>query len=163
MTKATHGRVIGVEGWRVITALGNRLTLRVRSEDTGGAFAVVDFEVAPSFVAPPVPHRHSREDWWGHVTDGELAIELDGVTSSIPTGATVFVPRGASFRWWNPVAQPARWTLTYAPGGFERYFEAVADALAAQAPASRPDLAALVAPLWTRFGLAVSPSEGART
>src|SRR5262245_24292388 len=103
--------------------LGNQLTVKVRTEDTNGAFSVVDFQVAPGFVAPPLFHRNTREDWWGQVLEGTVAIESEGKERRlVRAGEWVFVPRGTAFRWWNPAEQPARWLLTYSPGGFEGYF-----------------------------------------
>jgi hypothetical protein len=79
--------VIEPEGLRVIEALGNRLTFRVPGERTGGAFAVVEFEVAAGFVAPPVLHQHAREDWWGQITEGRLALQLGDKRMEAGAGA----------------------------------------------------------------------------
>jgi len=143
----------------VYEAMGNRMTVRLTAEATGGVCGSIDFEVAPGFRAPPVPHHHQHEDWWGQVLDGELAIELDGVVHALDAGATVFVPRGVNFRWWNPTPRPARWLLVWSPGGFERYFGDVGEALAGRAPTPEV-LAAVVPPLWARYGLRVA-GEGA--
>ena len=60
---------------------------------------------------------------------------------------------GTPFAWRNGSAEaPATYLAVYAPGGFEAYFVAVADALAGGA-AMGPEL---VHPLWERFGIAVS-------
>jgi hypothetical protein len=65
----------------------------------------------------------------------------------------VQLPHGTPFAWRNGSADaPATYLAVYAPGGFEGYFVAVADALAAGAPMG-PEL---VRPLWQRFGIAVS-------
>lgn len=139
----------------VTEAMGNRMTVRLTAEGTGGVCGSIDFEVAPGFRGPPVPHHHQNEDWWGQVLDGELAIELDGVVHTIEAGATVFVPRGVNFRWWNPNPWPARWLLVWSPGGFERYFSDVGEALAGRPPTPEV-LAAVVPPLWARYGLRVA-------
>jgi mannose-6-phosphate isomerase-like protein (cupin superfamily) len=148
---AMPGKVIFPDGARVIEAMGNRLHLIVPSEATGGLFSVVDFHVAPSFRAPPLLHRHPDLDWWGHVLEGEILVELDSQEVRAPVGSTVFVPRGTSFRWWNPDARAARWLLTYSPGGFEQYFVDVAAALENGTPKTPAELQELVGPLWKKY------------
>ncbi len=142
---------------KVVETMGNRLTTLIASAETAGARSMVDFEVAKGFVAPPIKHSHPDLDWQGVVTEGEVAIELDGVVHTVVTGGVVWVPRGTVFRWWNPSAdRPARWLLTYTPGGFEGYFAEIADAVAALGRAPTPqDLGAIARPLWKKYGLDV--------
>jgi quercetin dioxygenase-like cupin family protein len=133
---------------------GNRFTFPVRGADSGGAFAVMQLEVAPGFVAPPILHAHSREDWWAQVLEGEIAIQLGAKTHRATAGAWIVVPRGTPFRWWNPRQEPARWLLTYAPAGFEQYFFDLMEAMKARPDATVVELAP---PLWTRYGLSITP------
>jgi quercetin dioxygenase-like cupin family protein len=143
---------------RVVEGLGNRLTLRLTAADTGGAFSVVEFAVSPGFVAPPLLHDHEAMDWYGHVLESTLAFDLDGETHEVGPGGIIHVPRGARFRWWNARPAPARWLMTYVPGGFEQYFVELAEALAAlPSPPEGPRLAALVAPLWQKHGVRCTP------
>lgn len=144
---------------KVLTFMGNTMRMLVPSERTGGACAVVDLQVAAGFVAPPLRHRHRDMDWHGVVVEGEIAIELDGTPAVIATGGAVFVPRGVAFRWRNPHAdRGARWILTYTPGGFERYFVEIIDAVNALGrPPTPQDLGALATPLWKKYGVDVVP------
>jgi quercetin dioxygenase-like cupin family protein len=142
---------------RVLEMMGNRLTIRVSADQTGGVCSIVDFEVAAGFVAPPVRHRHRDMDWQAVVTDGEIAMELDGVLETIPVGGVVFIPRGTAFKWWNAHKdRKARWMLTYTPGGFEQFFVDVLAAVSAfgRAP-TPPEMWALVMPLWKKHGIDV--------
>src|SRR5438105_13694392 len=71
------------------------------------------------------------------------------VASTVAAGGTIFLPRGKFFRWWNPSLESARWICVYAPAGFEKYFQDLAEVLAQQPPGP-PDMAKLlpmVAPL----------------
>jgi quercetin dioxygenase-like cupin family protein len=144
---------------RILTALGNRLTIRVGAEETGGRCSVIDFEVAPGFIGPPIRHRHLDMDWHGVVTEGEIRLELDGVEHLVPTGGVVYVPRGSLFRWRNASAdRPARWVLSYNPGGFERYFVELAEAIGALPHTPSPqEVGAIAGPLWKRYGVEVMP------
>ena len=87
------------------------------------------------------------------VLDGTLVVTgVDGDTVVGP-GEVVQLPHGTPFAWRNgSPSEPATYLAVYAPGGFEAYFLAVADALAAGTPMG-PEL---VHPLWERFGIAVS-------
>jgi mannose-6-phosphate isomerase-like protein (cupin superfamily) len=147
--------VISPDSRKVLQAGGNRITLSVKSEETGGAFSSICFEVAPGFVAPPAFHANTREDWWGQVLEGEVAIELlDGTTMKVSPGGWLFMPRGTSFRWWNARQEPARWQLTYAPGGFDGYFVELVEAIG-EKKLTPPQMAEVAGPLWAKYGVTV--------
>jgi mannose-6-phosphate isomerase-like protein (cupin superfamily) len=87
------------------------------------------------------------------VLDGALVVT--GLAGDVPVraGETLVLRHGTPFAWRNASAEePAVYLAVYAPGGFEEYFVAVADALAAGS-ALTPEL---LGPLWNRFGIAVS-------
>jgi hypothetical protein len=77
----------------VFDLMASRVSIRVRAEDTAGAFSVVEIQAPPGFQAPPILHRHSHVDWYALVEDGEIAIELDGVEHRVPRGGVVVVLR----------------------------------------------------------------------
>ena len=137
---------------RVLEVLGNRLELLVEAGDSPRA-SVVRYVVAPGFAAPPVLHHHVEDDVTMVVLDGTLVVT--GVDGDVVAGSgeVVHLPHGTPFAWRNGSAQaPMTYLAVYAPGGFEAYFVAVADAIAAGSPMG-PEL---VHPLWERFGIAVS-------
>ena len=137
---------------RVLEVLGNRLELLVEAGDSPRA-SVVRYTVAPGFTAPPVLHHHVEDDVTMLVLDGTLVVTgVDGDTVVRP-GEVVQLPHGTPFAWRNGSASaPMTYLAVYAPGGFEAYFVAVADAIAAGTPMG-PEL---LHPLWARFGIAVS-------
>lgn len=138
---------------RVLEVLGNRLELLVEAGDSPRA-SVVRSTVAPGFAAPPVLHHHVEDDVTMLVLDGVLVVTgVDG-DAVVRPGEVVQLRHGTPFAWRNGSAEaPATYLGVYAPGGFEAYFVAVADALAAGTPMG-PEL---VHPLWARFGIEVSP------
>ncbi len=142
----------------VMEVMQSRVTIRIPSETTGGAFSVVEMQVAPGFRAPPVRHRHVDLDWYAFVLDGEVAIELDGDVARVRAGGVVFVPRGVAFRWWNASdTNSARWLCTYTPGGFERFFVDLTDRLKSLERVPTPnDMATVVPPLWHRYHVEVA-------
>ena len=137
---------------RVLEVLGNRLELLVEGDASPRA-SVVRYTVAPGFAAPPVLHHHVHDDVTMTVLDGSLVVTgVDG-EQQVPAGATVVLPHGTPFAWRNGSAcAPLVYLAVYAPGGFEQYFVAVAEAVAGGQELG-PDL---VAPLWDRYGIAVS-------
>lgn len=48
---------------------------KLRGEDTGGAFAVVEHSLAPGYIGAPV-HRHRNEDEYSYVLEGEVTIQI---------------------------------------------------------------------------------------
>ena len=112
-----------------------------------------DVRVTPGFAAPPVLHHHVDDDVTMLVLDGTLVVTgVDGEVVAGP-GEVVQLPHGTPFAWRNGSADlPMTYLAVYAPGGFEAYFVAVADALA-DGRALGPEL---LHPLWARFGIAVS-------
>src|SRR5512146_759944 len=149
---------------QVLNVMGARVTIRVRSEETGGAFSVVEMQVGPGFRAPDVLHRHTDVDWYGLVEQGEIGIDLDGETHWVREGGMVVVPRGVAFRWWNPSEENLlRWLCTYTPGGFEHFFVEMFGRLRSLGHAPTPgDMAAIAPELWARHRVETVPEPLAR-
>lgn len=137
---------------RVLEVLGNRLELLVEADDAPRA-SLVRYTVAPGFAAPPVLHHHVEDDVTMLVLDGTLVVTGTAGDTVVRPGEVVQLRHGTPFAWRNGSADaPMTYLAVYAPGGFEAYFVAVADALAAGTPMG-PEL---LHPLWARFGIAVS-------
>jgi quercetin dioxygenase-like cupin family protein len=56
--------------------LGVQTLVKLTNADTNGAAAVFH-QTVPQRSRPPL-HRHSREDEWFYVLDGEITVEIDG-------------------------------------------------------------------------------------
>ena len=96
--------------------------IRVRSEDTDGALAVVEHTLPPGYVAMPL-HRNTRETATTHVLEGTLTIKLNGRIQRAHAGAWVVKPKGSLHTYWNAGDRPVRFLEVYTPGGMEKYFE----------------------------------------
>jgi mannose-6-phosphate isomerase-like protein (cupin superfamily) len=145
-----HSLVLQRGEGTVLEVMRSRVLIRVSSEETGGAFSVVEMNAPAGFQAPPVLHRHLDVDWYGFVEQGEVAMELDGREERIRAGGIVVVPRGVAFRWWNPSAEEGvRWHCTYTPGGFERFFIQMYERLTELGGAATPpQMASIAQSLW---------------
>nr|WP_246728407.1 cupin domain-containing protein [Microvirga terricola] len=95
------------------------------SQETNGAFDLIERVVSPNFESPPVANGHTKEDFLYYLLEGRLIFRLDSEEVELKTGASLFVPRGVFFRWWNPDPIAARVLALYTPGGFGEYFREV--------------------------------------
>ncbi|MGE0100723.1 MAG: cupin domain-containing protein [Blastocatellales bacterium] len=103
--------------------LGEPGLVKLAGGDTGNAVAILHFSV-PKFSGPPM-HRHSREDEWFYVLDGELIFEVDGKRFTAGPGTSAFVPRGVAHTYQNYRDEPAHILVAETPSGLERFFEEV--------------------------------------
>jgi quercetin dioxygenase-like cupin family protein len=96
-------------------ALGNRFV--VRSEDTGGRFALIEHTVPPRALAAPT-HVHENEDEYSFVLSGEIGVQLGNEVLTAGPGELVFKPRGVPHAFWNAGDEEARLLELISPGGF---------------------------------------------
>jgi hypothetical protein len=91
-------------------------------------------------LAAPL-HRHHREDEYSYILEGRVGADLGGQIVYGEPGDLIFKPRDQWHTFWNAGDEPARLLEIIAPAGFENFFEALVDAVAA----GPPDPAALLA------------------
>jgi mannose-6-phosphate isomerase-like protein (cupin superfamily) len=109
----------------------------VSTEETNGAYAVLEYAAPPNFRGPaPHIHREATETFFG--LEGRMTLHAAGQEGGLTPGATVMVPPGTIHRFSNETNQPAKMLVLFAPGaGIENYFTELAD-LIAQAPTWPP-------------------------
>jgi quercetin dioxygenase-like cupin family protein len=132
--------VLGPQDYRskeMLDILGQPAMVKLAGSDTNDAVAVVHV-TAPKFSGPPL-HRHSREDEWFYVLDGEITFEVDGKRSQTTTGCAAFAPRGTIHSFQNFSDTTAHMLVMVTPAGMERFFE---DVTALNKGLSQPDFAA---------------------
>src|SRR3954449_4443367 len=137
---AADGREVRFQG------LGTRYVLS--AEQTGGAFAVVEHDLAPRALGAPM-HTHTREDEISHVTAGRLGVQIGEQVFEARQGDTVVKPRGVAHAFWNPGDEPVRFLELITPPGFEGYFADLEPILSVPGPRDLPALGAVMA----RYGL----------
>ena len=150
---ATQNVIAAAEGRQVrFQGLGTRYV--IAAEQTGGAFAVVEHELAPRALGAPM-HAHEHEDETSHVSSGRLGVQIGDEVVEARAGDTVFKPRGVAHAFWNSGDDPVRFLEIITPGGFEGYFADVEPILGVEGP---PDVGALMA-VMARYGLSTDPSS----
>ncbi len=111
----------------------------IRSDQTGGRFALVEHTIPARGLAAPI-HTHESEDEYSYVLTGRMgAIVGDEVVEAGP-GEVVAKPRGIPHAFWNAGDQEVRLLELISPGAFEQYFADLAPLLAGEGP---PDFEAL--------------------
>jgi quercetin dioxygenase-like cupin family protein len=125
---------------RVLSVLGERVTLKLSGEESDGACASVEISTPPQ-VGPPL-YVHQREDEVLYVLEGMYEIRVGGRVVPAPPGTFAFLPRGIPHRYTNVGYRTGRLLVTITPAGFERFFEEMS-LLAPDAPPDREQLDAI--------------------
>jgi quercetin dioxygenase-like cupin family protein len=106
------------------------------SEDTHGAWSLVELKEMPGYHTNL--HRHNHTDEAFYVMEGVLTVRINDSLSDYPAGSYVLIPRGTAHAQGNRGKLPARILLTMTPGGFERSFRDRVDLFKTAKP-SDPD------------------------
>jgi quercetin dioxygenase-like cupin family protein len=126
-----------------------RTTVRVGSEASGGAAAVLEHALEPGCVAMPL-HRHAAATEVLHVLAGALTVHIGGDARVATAGTSVVIPAGAWHTFWVGPDEPApaRFLAVVAPAGLDRYYAEVSTHVPARGATSAgepPDISAVLA------------------
>jgi len=119
----------------------NQLQFVARAGDTGGAYALIEWLMAPPPAPGPPLHRHLAEDEAVLMLEGLLDCTLDGAVSRVEPGEFVMVKKGSWHTLANPGPDHARFLIILSPPGFEGFWEDLADLNRAGAPGTDTVLA----------------------
>ena len=118
---------------------GEKMTMLLSGQDTGGALAMLIDEVPPG-GGPPL-HIHQNEDEIFYVLEGELDLQVNEDKFTVPAGTSVFLPGGIPHTFGNSGTQPVKSLTLITPAGLEGFFAEV-EPLVIQ---DEPDMNAVVA------------------
>jgi mannose-6-phosphate isomerase-like protein (cupin superfamily) len=121
-------RIVGPTDGKAVDlgSLGARFM--VWSEEAGGDFSLVEHPIPPRHLCAPL-HRHSREDEYSFVLEGKMGAQVGDDVVLAEAGDLAFKPRGQWHTFWNAGDSPCRILEIIAPGGFERFFEELAEGI----------------------------------
>lgn len=107
-----EGRVVGV--------LRDQSVFKVLSEQTGGAYAILE-QTIPAGHGPPLHvHRHETEIFY--ILEGQFEITIGDQKVAAQAGAMVVGPRNIRHTFRNIGPKEGRLLLTIIPGRFANYF-----------------------------------------
>ena len=125
----------------------------VGGRESGGGFSLVEHPMSARALAAPL-HRHSREDEYSYVVEGQVGALLGGDVVIGGPGDLIFKPRNQWHTFWNAGDESARIIEIISPAGFEQYFAELVE-LGGSTAVEPPVLGALAA----RYGLEVDPTS----
>jgi quercetin dioxygenase-like cupin family protein len=121
------GLFVGPEDGKALpNPIGGRMVVKVREEDTAGAYSVHDNTIPPGSPGPR-PHIHRNHEEAFYVLEGELTVRVGSRKITATAGSFVVVPRGVVHQPSNPGTQPTRLLLIFSPSGMDRFFEEAAE------------------------------------
>lgn len=120
-TKAFHVAADAGKDWDVF---GVKITAKVMSEQTNGEYAVIVTHTPPQ-GGPPM-HVHQFEDELFYVLKGKYEFFCGDDKIIAEEGSLVSLPRGIPHRFSNVDSVEGITMNTITPGGFEGFFEDIA-------------------------------------
>lgn len=144
---------------RSVWLVGDLITVKVSSEETGGAFAVAE-ERTPPQGGPP-PHLHANEDETLYVLEGEVEFLVGDQTTRAGAGSSAYVPRNILHTFKNVGETPSRMLAVVSPGGLEGFFLEAGQEVTegSSPPEGEPDVGRIVE-IGQRYGVEFPPPPG---
>jgi len=144
------------EGRRSLWVLGELLTYKVASQNTGGAYSL--FEVATQPGGGPPPHVQHREDESFYVLEGQFELLSGKETLRLGAGSLLYVPKGTLHSHKNVGEGVGRMLVTQTPGGlYERFFEQVGEPAmdGSEPPVDVPQDMGRIVAIAVRYGIEI--------
>jgi mannose-6-phosphate isomerase-like protein (cupin superfamily) len=146
---------------RTLRVMGDLVTYKVTSDQTGGAYSL--FEVASQPGAGPPPHVQHREDEAFYVLEGDYEFLVENRTLRMLAGSFLYVPKGTLHVYKNVGEETGRMLVSQTPGGlhecfFEEVGEAVSDRREPRVPVC-PESLASTRGIAARYGIEIPPPE----
>jgi quercetin dioxygenase-like cupin family protein len=145
----TAVRIVGPRDGKIGSLGGVGVRFMIDGSESGGGFSLVEHPLDPRALAAPM-HRHSREDEYSYILEGQVGADLGGEIVIGEVGDLIFKPRGQWHTFWNAGDTPARLLEIISPAGFEKFFDTLAD-LAAKGELGPPVMATLAAEYGTEL------------
>ena len=132
---------------RVLNVLGERVTCKVETAETGGSLTIVEEASDPN--GGPPPHIHEREDEAFYVLEGTYEFRIGDKTVTAQAGHFLFGPRGVLHGFRNAGGTPAKLLVIASPSGVERCFEELS-----RLPIGPPNISSVFA-ICKKYGITV--------
>ncbi len=125
------------QGGEALWFMGSLALVKADAQSTAGRVAVIE-HISPPGSGSPL-HRHTREDEWFYVIDGELTFAVGDEVIPAPAGSFVYGPCGIPHTFLVTSPTAARFLLVTEPAGFEGFMRALSSPAQELAPPPPPD------------------------
>ena len=119
-TETTVPIIRGPGEGKIVGVLRDQSTFKVLSEQTRGAYAILEQKI-PAGYGPPL-HVHRQETEIFYILEGQFEVTVGEQKVVAPTGAMVVGPRNIPHTFRNIGSQDGHLLLTVIPGRFANYF-----------------------------------------
>lgn len=106
------------------TSWGERSRARIKTGDTLGAFAMLDYR-APAGFGPP-RHVHHEDDEIFLIVSGTIVLWMPDCHRTAGPGDVVLLPKAVPHTWRAYGEDGVHFHIIVAPGHFETFFEQIA-------------------------------------
>lgn len=124
-TSRTVAFARGVSVENSLFYMGSLMSVLASTDETGGAFSLLEYRSQPGHEPPP--HIHLGQDEILYVLEGEIeAYTADLTAAVVGAGQSLFLPRAKAHAWY--VTSPrVRMLVMTNPAGIDDYFAAMAE------------------------------------
>lgn len=130
-----NAKILGPKEGRYLNVIGDQQWVKLRGEDTNGAFAMVEQLNQPGISIPT--HMHTREDETFYIAEGKVQFTVDGRDVIAEPGTTIFLPKKTPHSFKVIGDKLARVIVLVSPAGCEKLFEELAELPPEQANISK--------------------------
>ncbi|MDN5846573.1 MAG: cupin domain-containing protein [Candidatus Nitrosocosmicus sp.] len=130
---------VGAKEGPVVSVIGDIYRIIIGSEQTNGAYAIVDMLIPPG--GGPVPHSHTTFQEAFYILDGEINIITKEKTYTAKKGSYVNIPfNGPVHKFTNETDRIVHFLCFITPAGMEKMFLEVGNPVAADTLLPIPQL-----------------------
>jgi quercetin dioxygenase-like cupin family protein len=159
MSEIQRGTLVPPGAGESVWLVGDLIEVKLTSEDTGGAYSMVEVTSPPQ--GGPPPHIHHDVDETLYVAEGEVEVLLGGGTTRASAGSLAYVPKGMLHTFKNIGTSLSRVVAFISPGGFEKFFLEAGEPATegSSAPEGEPEVERIVE-IGQKYGLEIPPPPG---
>ena len=142
MGTARSGELITPGEGKTFPVGDSRITIKVRTDDTGQKYEIIEATLPAGFDSPP--HVHQRMEQAFYVLEGEVEFKLDEQAVRARAGGLVRVPAGVSHAFSNRTRAWGKMLQVHTGGALEQMFEELARAFPTGTPIDRERMGAIM-------------------
>ncbi len=145
----------------MVQVLSELITFRITSDQTDGAYTIVETITAPGGGTPP--HIQHKDSEAFYVLEGTYTFVLGESSIEVGAGQHVYVPTETIHAFQNSGSEPARMLIINSPGGIhEKFFREVGQPVDDPSNVPPADMEAQIARVMEaapRYGIEMLPPQ----